>query len=81
MFREGVTLASVDSPIRFGDQEWLDFTGICGHSNVPGGNDHWDPGRLPVERLRALLGPPSPPPAPADPLELGGRTLLVSIGD
>lgn len=56
MFREGVTVASVDSPIRFGDQEWLDFHGICGHSNVPGGNDHWDPGRLPIDRLRAHLG-------------------------
>lgn len=60
MFREGVTVASVDSPIRFGDQEWLDFNGICGHSNVPGGNDHWDPGRLPVDRLQARLGPTPP---------------------
>jgi hypothetical protein len=56
MFREGVVVASVDSPLRFGDQEWLDFNGICGHSNVPGGNDHWDPGRLPVDRLKSLLG-------------------------
>lgn len=69
MWRPGVVVASVDSPIRFGDQEWLDFTGICGHSNVPGGNDHWDPGRLPVDRLRALLDPaPTPPdPTPPDP--------------
>lgn len=64
MWRAGVVLASVDSPIRFGRQEWLDFNGICGHSDVPGGNDHWDPGPLPVDRLRALLGdhkPPDPP--------------------
>jgi hypothetical protein len=60
MFREGVTVASVNSPIRFAGQEWLDFFGICGHSNVPGGNDHWDPGRLPVSRLAALLGSPQP---------------------
>jgi len=57
MFREGAVVASVDSPIRFGAQEWLDANLICGHSNVPGGNDHWDPGRLPVDRLRALLTP------------------------
>lgn len=57
MFREGITVASVDSPLRFSPEEWLEFSGICGHSNVPGGNDHWDPGRLPVERLQALLSP------------------------
>lgn len=82
MFREGVTVASVDSPIRFGNQEWLDWNGICGHSNVPGGNDHWDPGRLPVDRLRALLDPtPGPAPTPADPLNLNGRTALAFAGE
>lgn len=55
MWRQGVTLASVNSPIRFTPQAWLDFNGICGHSNVPGGNDHWDPGRLPIDRLVARL--------------------------
>lgn len=69
MWRAGVVLASVDSPIRFGDAEWLDFSGICGHSNVPGGNDHWDPGRVPVDRLRALLAPPAPPVPPPTPPE------------
>ena len=58
MFRLGVPVgrlgSSDNSPIRFGAAEWLEFNGICGHSNVVG-NSHWDPGRLPVERLRARL--------------------------
>jgi hypothetical protein len=58
MFREGAVVASVDSPIRFGDSEWTNYHGWCGHSNIPSGNDHWDPGRLPVDRLNALLSPP-----------------------
>jgi hypothetical protein len=53
----------------------------CGHSNVPGGNDHWDPGRLPVDRLRALLGGPVDPPIPTDPLDLNGRTALAFLGE
>jgi hypothetical protein len=40
---------------RFSDEEWLAFSGICGHQHVPQ-NDHWDPGALPVERLAALMG-------------------------
>lgn len=50
------------APQRFGAQEWLDFTGVCGHQHVPE-NDHWDPGAFPVDRLRALLGA-SPNPHP-----------------
>lgn len=82
MFREGVTLASVDSPIRFGDAEWYDFIGWCGHSNVPGGNDHWDPGRLPVDRLFRFLSMIDPAPTPSgDPLDLHGRTAMVYLGE
>lgn len=53
------------APQRFSAQEWLEFTGVCGHQHVPE-NDHWDPGAFPVDRLRALLGadptnPDNPP--------------------
>lgn len=44
-----------DAPQRFGPQEWMAFSGICGHQHVPE-NDHWDPGDLPTERLSALWG-------------------------
>ncbi|MCA1691870.1 MAG: hypothetical protein ABR540_04625 [Acidimicrobiales bacterium] len=48
---EGIVLASETSPIRFGDQEWLNFSGVCGHQHVGSGNDHWDPGAFPWARL------------------------------
>ena len=51
---ESMVLASEDSPIRFGDDEWLAFSGICGHQHVPSGNDHWDPGRFPIARLGSI---------------------------
>ncbi len=54
---EGVVLASVDSPIRTVVTDG--FTGICGHQHFEE-NDHWDPGALPVERLKSFLGPPTP---------------------
>lgn len=57
-----------NAPQRFGGQEWLDFTGICGHQHVPE-NDHWDPGDFPVDRLRrAIVGfdPPTPEPVPQE---------------
>jgi len=53
---EGIVLASEDSPIRFRDDEWLSYTGICGHQHVASGNDHWDPGRFPLERCLGSAG-------------------------
>lgn len=29
---------------------WLNFDGWCGHQHVPE-NEHWDPGRIPIDRL------------------------------
>lgn len=43
---------------RFSNAEWLDFTGVCGHEHVPSGNDHGDPGAIPVAKLQSLLGSP-----------------------
>lgn len=53
---EGFVLASEDSPIRFSDDEWLQFSGVCGHEHIGSGNNHWDPGRFPWERVVAHLG-------------------------
>lgn len=50
----GVGSYGENAPQRFGAQEWLDFSGVCGHQHVPE-NDHWDPGAFPVDRLRSLL--------------------------
>jgi len=36
--------------VRMTGPEWEGFNGWCGHQHVPE-NDHWDPGRIPIERL------------------------------
>lgn len=40
---------------RLSVQEWLDFSGWGGHQDVPDGNTHWDPGRLPVDKFRQAI--------------------------
>lgn len=35
--------------------EWRLFSGICGHQDVPDGNTHWDPGRIPVSKFRDAI--------------------------
>ena len=57
-----------NAPQRFGAQEWLNFTGICGHQHVPE-NDHWDPGAFPVDQLRRAIvafDTPNPVPVPQE---------------
>jgi hypothetical protein len=51
---EGIVLAVASSPHRFTLEQWLRVTGIVGHQHVPV-NDHFDPGRLPVDRLNEFL--------------------------
>lgn len=40
----------VSSPCRMSDREWVAFTGICGHQEVPE-NTHWDPGQFTIDLL------------------------------
>ena len=41
------------------------FSGVLGHGHVGRGIDsHWDPGKIDVERLEAMLGDRPPPPPP-----------------
>ena len=47
-----------NAPQRFSEEEWLAFSGVCGHQHVPE-NDHWDPGAIDVARLAALMGTPT----------------------
>jgi hypothetical protein len=59
------------SPCRMSAQDWLAFTGVCGHKDVPD-NDHWDPGNLDLPgiavRARAIVAPaPAQPAQPAQP--------------
>ena len=84
MYRPGTTLAVTSSPIRMSGEGFVNFHGICGHSNVPGGNTHWDPGRLPVDRLRARLDGDDDEPRPNVELDLfmfwHGPAIFLAFG-
>lgn len=61
---EGITLATVTSPIRLKPREWITFNGWCGHQHVPE-NAHWDPGAIDIDYLlkfetgvRPMIDPP-----------------------
>jgi len=58
--------------------DWYAFEGVCGHQHVPGNFDRWDPGRIPAQRIVALSDAHL---AAADPLLLGGRTLVRFAGE
>lgn len=40
---------------RMSISEWQKFTGICGHQDVPDGNLHWDPGKIPVSEFKQAI--------------------------
>lgn len=66
--------------VRFSAEHWRTFDGWCGHQHVPE-NDHWDPGRIPIELLLGVGAVPTPPspPDPARPERL--RVVGVEVGD
>lgn len=65
----------VGGEVRIDWDRWVRTTGVVGHSHAPY-NDHWDPGRLPVEKLtdRAVE------PEPEKPTEGGALELLLANG-
>lgn len=62
---QGGEAYGVDGVGRLLPAQWDAANGILGHQDVPDGNTHWDPGRLPVPKLQALIAelltPPEPP--------------------
>lgn len=60
--------------VRMTGPEWERFDGWCGHQHVPE-NDHWDPGRIPIERL---LGDAVPAPVVALP-DAGARYRVIDV--
>lgn len=46
----GLDAYGLRTPYRMTDETWLKFNGWCGHQHVPE-NAHWDPGRIPIDRL------------------------------
>jgi hypothetical protein len=53
-------LAHVNAKQRMTPETWKAFDGICGHQHVPE-NDHWDPGRFPIDTVLGFLGAPTNP--------------------
>jgi hypothetical protein len=47
---EGIVLATSRSPIRLSDANFRSFSGHLGHQHVPAPDEHWDPGRLQIQR-------------------------------
>lgn len=68
---------------RMSNDEWLAFSGICGHCHVPGQlAGHWDPGMFRIDRLLATLhqlagDTPSPVPTPAPVFDEGEPMDLI----
>lgn len=48
---DGITLASKNSPIRFNQADWANYSGHVGHQHAPSPDEHWDPGRLDIDRI------------------------------
>lgn len=52
---DGIILASPNSPIRLSDTELRNFSGFLGHQHMPSPDEHWDPGRFPIDKVFAIL--------------------------
>jgi hypothetical protein len=44
-------IASAASPIRFTKSQFENWGGVCGHQHAPSPDDHWDPGKLNINKL------------------------------
>jgi hypothetical protein len=58
-------IARENAPQRLSYEEWTAFGGVCGHQHLPE-NDHWDPGKVNIDRVFAAanelhLSFPEPP--------------------
>ncbi len=51
--------------LRLEGDAWNAYDGVCGHQHVGEGNDHTDPGLLPVSALKARLKLVTPAPKPS----------------
>lgn len=48
---QGSSAWGVHGEGRMSISAWVTFTGWAGHQDVPDGNTHWDPGKIPVEKI------------------------------
>jgi hypothetical protein len=54
--KDGVTIASANSPLRLSWQELRDFSGHLAHQHLPSPDNHWDAGRLNIGRILEFAG-------------------------
>lgn len=66
------------TPYRMTPTAWSVFDGWCGHQHVPE-NQHWDPGRIPIDKLLVRTAA-APPPLPATKEVTGVKIIVGSIG-
>jgi len=50
--------------VRMSNDQWLGFSGHCGHQHVPSGNVHGDPGAFPMAAILLAARGVTPPPPP-----------------
>jgi len=55
----GEEAKGLDGTGRMTNDEWNAFDGWCGHQHVPE-NEHWDPGKLDIDRLLRITRPGTP---------------------
>lgn len=69
----GFTLASPTAKQRMTTAQWNVFSGWCGHQHVPE-NSHWDPGKIPIDKL---LPAPTPAPDPDEEDDMPRYEILI----
>lgn len=78
---DGSAAYGVNGSARMAASVWNSFNGWCGHQHVPE-NDHWDPGRIPIDKLLAGGAEPDPVvPAPEPVQSARYRVIEVEPGD
>ncbi len=56
---KGAEAFGLNSPSRMSHADWDAFDSWCGHQHVPE-NEHWDPGKLNIDRVCAITRPGTP---------------------
>ena len=80
--QDNIVLASVNSPIRMSDTQWLNYSGVTWHQTVPG-QDHWDAGKIDWAGLYAYVNNERPISLPErdKPVTIPGMNSVLQFGD
>jgi hypothetical protein len=53
---DGIVLASASSPVRLSNAQLRAYSGWLGHQHIPSPDEHWDPGKLLIQKSFNHLG-------------------------